>query len=243
MSSILKHPVRSLPCVGEPPRQTDVPIRVTHMTWRHANVWQALVQPLINRHFRHWRHGMPDAHARADVGWNWHTILGLAVVYNASAAVLSKRSSPALAMAVVISTHQGKEFPIGLLTVVPKFLCNLSGRRAQSSFTWYLAYAPRVLYSERYGLGRAPIKGVATTLLDCAIQCGLEAGLPGDMLLHADPHGGLKLRKFYEERCGMQPIDPDNGPISLLRRRHTDEYLQMSAAQAAQFCRKLDPRR
>lgn len=92
-------------------------------------------------------------------------------------------------------------------------------------------------------LGVAPIRGVATALLDCAVISGISAGGNGETLLHADPRGGPKLQEFYRKKCGMKQVKMENGAISLVRRFNTDQYFYMDPATAIIFTSKLDHRR
>ena len=87
------------------------------------------------------------------------------------------------------------------------------------------------------------VRGVATALLDTAIQSGLDLGAEGTMLLHADPTAGPKLIKFYSGRCGMTQLSQSDPPISTLRRLNPEQYFVMDAATAMSFCAKYDLRR
>ncbi|UGQ47825.1 hypothetical protein [Massilia endophytica] len=239
MDAALKRPIKTLPFAEA--GTEDVLVEVRRMTWDHVNVWHSLVQPIINANFRHWHSGIAPGDARADVGWDWGFNYALALLHNAATYVPGNASGPALAMAVTVATVEGREIPIGMLTVVPQFQSTVERQAAQRSFAWYLADAPKAFYTDV--LGAVPVKGVASALLDCAVQSGFDAGGSGDTLLHADPHGGEKLQEFYVQRCGMRQVGIDNGPISLFRRRHTDQYFHMDAPTASGFSQRFDARR
>jgi hypothetical protein len=242
MTSALQKPITSLPCdSGTSANTADVLIEIKQMTWHHVNIWHTLVQPLIDSLFEHWHAGVSAQNARADVGWDWARNYGLTLLHNTACYIPGNQSGLARALALTVNTTDGDEIPVGMLTVVPEFNCNIENVVATRTFAWYLADAPRAFYSTVLGVD--PVKGVALALLDCAIQSGFDAGSNGATLLHADPNGGHKLTEFYENRCGMRKLNLGNGSLSLLRRNHAEQYYAMDAAAAVRFCQNFNVRR
>jgi len=210
------------------------------MSFIHVNDWHSIIQPLIDSNYQPWSSGAAHSNVRADVGWDWAHILALTQVHNVGANVPGSQSGPAFALAIVLNDQTGIEVPIGMLTVVPRFQSTVFGNARQRTFTWYLADAPGEFYA---ALDMPPVLAVARALLDCAIHSGLESGMDGSMLLHADPAGGPKLPEFYGAKCGMQRLNAGDPPISLWRRTHTSQYFHFDAAGADRFCRQFDDRR
>lgn len=211
------------------------------MTWQHVNFWHSVVQPLIDQNFQHWGAHVPPQNARADVGWDWARIYGLALLHNTMNFVPGTFSGPARAFAMVVFSDEGLEIPVGMLTVVPEFNCRLENVTRPRTFAWYLADAPMPFYRDALGVG--PVVRVAAALLDTAIQSGVGTSSDGSVLLHADPNGGQKLADFYLHRCKMRQLPLDSRPISPLRRKHVDQYFFLSASGAAQFSTQFDNRR
>ena len=238
MPNALQNPVTMLPVdSGTTIGQTHVCVAVRGMTWEHVNVWHTLVQPIINLNYQHWSPDVPSDDARADVGWDWGFNYSLMLLHNTCTYIPGNKSGPARALTLVVSTETGEEIPVGMLTVVPKFQCDVGGAARERTFAWYLSDAPKSFYTDVLGVD--PLKGVAKALLDCAIQSGLDAAADGATLLHADPNGGTKLKEFYS-RCAMQQVQLTNGPISMLRRTHVDQYFFMDSAAAKNYCSNLD---
>ncbi len=222
---------------------SDVEVEVAPMTYALISIWHNRVQKLIDRNYRHWPAQAPlvaaagDRQVRADVGWNWHRIYLLAALQNYAAL----GSGPALAWCLLISdVLSGRKFPVGMLTVVPQFRCDVNACVRERTFAWYLSDAPRELYA---AMSMDLIKGVANALLDTAIQSGFEVKLDGTLLLRADPAGGPRLRAFYQEGCGMTSLPASHPPLSLWRRSRSDEYFTMHATAADVFCKKNDDMR
>lgn len=128
-----------------------------------------------------------------------------------------------------------------MLTLVPEFHCTLDNVSTTRTFAWYLADAPASFY--RKILEIEPVLKVASALIDTAIQCGLDNGKDGSLLLHADPNGGQRLADFYLKRCKMTQLSLGIPPISPFRRKNVDQYFHMSAATAAAFTADFDCRR
>jgi hypothetical protein len=198
----LETPIRTLPCTDG---NQDVLVDIEQMTWEHVNLWHTFVQPLINLGFQHWHAGLPAQDARADVGWDWALNYALVLLHNSATYIPGNKSGLARALTLAVTTTGGDQIPIGMLTVVPRFRCDVGGAVQDRTFAWYLADAPKVFYTDV--LKVVPVKGVATALLDCAIQTGFDAGQSGETLLHADPNGGEKLTNFYLTHCLMRQVE------------------------------------
>lgn len=242
MTYILKNSIKRLPCVnsGGLPNE-EVVIQVKKMSWHDVNLWYTLAQPLINKNFQHCTNALSAQDARADVGWDWSLNFSLVLLHNTASYVPGNKSGPAHALTIAVTTVEGVQIPIGMLTVVPRFFCHVEGVKQDRTFVWYLADAPRAFYTDV--LCVAPVKGVATALLDSAVQAGIVSGGDGSTLLHADPKGGQKLTDFYVNRCSMRQVSVQNGPLSFLRRRHSDQYYFMDAMGAQRFCAQFDRHR
>lgn len=241
MPAMLPSPIRRLArkgATGVP--LDDVVVRIAPMTMAHVNTWHTFVQPLIDAHYSHWVDGLDARSVRADVGWDWSMIFGLALAHNSARFIPGNRSGPALALVIALLAESDEEVPIGMLTVVPRFRCTAKGERRERTFAWFLADAPAEFYDV---LGSAPVAAVAKALLDTAIQSGLGSAQDGTLLLHADPGGGPKLDEFYVQKCKMERLKADAPAISFLRRGHTDQYYHFDAVLAAAFSRQFDARR
>ena len=234
--AVLSRPIRSLPSVDENGQTVQVAVTVVPITWGHIKLWETQVQPLVDRHYCHHRNDAPSGPGiRADVGWNWQTIYYYAAVHS----LLYK---PALAMCLVVKQAGAPEFPIGMLTAVPRLPCTAFGLTRDRGFAWYLADAPTEAY--RDVLKVPPVKGVATVLIDCSLQATFDASGEGTHLLHADPRGGPKLTDFYIEKCRMTQLPTTNGPVTtVLRRGNPAEYFHFDDDQAKAFCAAFEARR
>jgi hypothetical protein len=242
MAITLQHPIRSLPCVAPGSGLTyDAEIEVVAMTRSLIAIWRKHVQVWIDNHYIHWKKGADERDVRADVGWNWFRNYTLAAMHNVATKVPGSKSDVAWAWCIVVSDTSAKQFPIGMLTVVPKFYSNVANDNRQRTFAWYLSDAPSEIYDKVLKVD--PVRGVATALLDTAIQSGLDLGADGTLLLHADPAAGPKLVRFYTGRCEMKPLSASNPAVSIIRRWNPEEYFVMDAGKAATFCAKYDLRR
>ncbi|RPW10772.1 hypothetical protein IPC24_17670 [Pseudomonas aeruginosa] len=212
------------------------------MTPELVERWHDHVQPLIDSNYVHWAPGVAPEKVRADKFWNWHFNFTLLALHNTFLASKSKQHGEGLAMCIVFRSEDGAdEFPIGMLTAVPKLNSNIHGIKRQRAFTWYLSDAPEEVY--RWILGIPPIQGVAKTLLDCSIQAALDEGEDGNLLLKADPQGGTKLEGFYKH-CGMKQLPKRHPAVTHLFRRHsTDKYFNFLASESLTFCAKFNNRR
>lgn len=239
MITALQHPIKSLPCaLPNGSRSGKVQIEIVPMTRSLIIVWRQYVQIWIDLHYKHWQQGLLDEDVRADVGWNWLKIYRLAGLHNVASRAPGSKSGTALAWCLVISdASSGKQFPVGMLTVVPKFSCNVNNDIRQRTFAWYLSDAPTEVYD---ALKIERIRGVATALIDTAIQSGLDLKGDGTLLLHADPEGGTKLVKFYGQKCGMMQLPNPHPPISTWRKNNPHEYFVLDAVKARLFCAKYD---
>jgi len=239
MPNPAKKTVKRLPLDSAAPEEVVVDLRM--MTWSDVTAWHTIIQPIIDATYSHWTPGEDEYKVRADVGWDWSANYSLVLVHNLARLLPNNASGRAFAMSLVVLTDDDEEIPVGMLTAVPEFQCQIEGVSGTRAFAWYLSDAPREFYTGL--LGVAPIRGVATALLDCAVISGISAGGNGETLLHADPRGGPKLQEFYRKKCGMKQVKMENGAISLVRRFNTDQYFYMDPATAIIFTSKLDHRR
>lgn len=226
MASIFS-PIKRLPVKNSPSFAT---VRVVPITQRLLDIWRYQVQPVINQKYDtapcH-----PDARIRADVGWNWSKILSYALVHDLAFFGQKNRSTLKLCVVVVPENGDYTEddyFPIGMVTLVPKFKCN-AGKEADRAFTWYLSNAPREIYDQY--LGGVRIEGVAKMLLDCVVQAAYDIGADGSMLLRAATEGGNHLRRFYGE-CRLHALKTSNGKITFIRRETPEEYFLLTKTNA-----------
>src|SRR4051812_9942290 len=168
MISALKRPIKSLPCAtvaGLP--ASDVEIKAVPMTRVLIATWEKEVQTWIDLHYQCWSEGIPETRVRADVDWRWRRYYALAALQGV---MPGDRSGKALAWCIVVTDDRFGQFPIGMLTVVPKFYSNVKGFEQHRIFTWFLADAPAEIYDEVLKMER--VRGVATALIDTAIQSG-----------------------------------------------------------------------
>lgn len=235
------YPIKSL-LSRTPQGVKAVPIAVVPMTAELVGKWQEHVQPLIDSNYVHWSPTTNAAIVRADKNWNWHTNLTLLALHNTLCAGGSKLHGEGLAMCIVFrSPDEKQEFPIGMLTAVPKLQTNVLGHHRQRAFTWYLSDAPEEVYSNILGI--YAIQGVAKALLDCTIQAAFDEGQDGCLLLKADPNGGTKLEDFYT-RCGMKQLPNGHPAITpIFRRFKTQKYFHFLAYEAQAYCAVYNPRR
>ncbi|VWD46854.1 hypothetical protein BCO18175_07309 [Burkholderia contaminans] len=211
------------------------------MTWEHVDFWHDHVQPIIQNHYVKWKEGTggaPTTGVRADVDWNWHYYFWLAKWWNAVRPT-ARRDQRAVAWCLVVLGDDGKQLPIGMLTAVPAYASPYRGDESELGFVWYLSDAPTEHYLQR-GIPR--VSGVASSLLDTAIQSRLDLVKDAATFLHADPGGGKKLLEFYEDKCGMDPVQEDKR-ISLVRSVTAGQYFAMTHAKALTFAAKFDPLR
>ncbi|XLZ72110.1 hypothetical protein ABT364_09150 [Massilia sp. SR12] len=210
------------------------------MTVAHVAFWHTHIQPMIDAGYSIAGPGVDPTSIRADVGWNWYNNFGLIALQNALAHIPGSSAGNGYGATILLRNDAGPDVPIGMLTVVPKFRSLVAAELTARTFAWFLADAPAEFYAE---LGTEPVLGVAKALLDTAMQYGLELGMDGSLLLHADPAGGQRLREFYSQKCNMERLKAKEPAISLLRRQHTDEYFYLDAIRAAKFRKQFDSRR
>lgn len=240
MSPIL-HPIKYLfsRVAGVP---KPVPVFVVPMTQELVEKWHDYVQPLIDANYEHWSSNVLPASVRADKLWNWHYNFSLLALHNTFCTYGSPKHGEGLAMCIVYrSIDETEEFPIGMLTAVPKLDTRAFGQRRLRAFTWYLSDAPDQVFNQILGI--PPIQGIAKALLDCTIQAALDEQEDGNLLLKADPHGGAKLESFYT-RCGMRQL-PNNAPAvtRFFRRSATHKYFNFLAPESHAFCANFNAQR
>lgn len=108
------------------------PIAVVPMTAELVDKWHEFVQPLIDSNYVHWGPSTNSALVRTDKQWNWHNNFTLLALHNTLYAGGSKIHGEGLAMCIVLrSPDESEEFPIGMLTAVPKLHTNVVGQRRQ----------------------------------------------------------------------------------------------------------------
>ncbi len=219
-----------------------VPIAVVPMTYELVEKWHTYVQPFIDANYKHWFKGADPQIVRADRLWNWHDNFTLLSLHNTACALKSKPHEEALAMCIVFRSEDGvDEFPIGMLTALPKFYTNVDAHKRHRAFTWYLSDAPSEVFSDILGI--PPIQGIAKALLDCTIQAALDEGEDGNLLLKADPHGGEKLINFYK-LCGMTQLGKHHPPITpYFRRFQTHNYFNFLGPDAQAYSSQYNLRR
>ncbi|MCK9701871.1 hypothetical protein LT709_10260 [Pseudomonas syringae pv. syringae] len=231
MSALLR-PLKQL--VSRTPHGNKaVPIFVVPMTAELVDRWHYEVQKKI-RKYKHWYVGADERIVRADKDWNWQDNFTLLALHNLTCAYDSNNHDEAIAMCIVYRpVDGGEEYPIGMLTALPKFYSNVSGSTRHRAFTWYLSDAPREVYSDKLGI--PTIQGVAKALVDCSIQAALDEREDGDLLLKSDAKGGEKLIKFYT-LCGMNRLPGKHPPITpVFRRFKTSQYFHFLGYEAQAY--------
>lgn len=212
------------------------------MTWDHVDLWHYHVQPIIEAEYikaEATTSGVdPKAGVRADVGWNWHYYFWLAKRWN-TVRPTARFAQRAVAWCLVVLGEDGRQLPIGLLTAVPAYASPYLEDNTELGFVWYLSDAPAEHYLQR---GMPRVSGVASALLDIAIQTRLDLIGNAAIFLHADPAGGEKLLTFYGDKCGMTRLWHDKR-ISSVRSVKAGEYFAMTHVQAMTFAAKFDPLR
>lgn len=219
-----------------------VPIAVVPMTEALVDQWHYFVQPLINDNYIFWKKDADPKVVRADKGWNWHDNFAYMAVHNTLYENGDKRHGEALAMCIVFRSPDGlQEFPIGMLTAIPKLYTNVMNHKRARALTWYLSDAPDEVYEEILDI--PIIQGVAKALLDCTIQAALDDHQDGSLVLKADRHGGMKLHDFYT-RCGMTRLPKWHPAVTpYFRRFGTRRYYYFSDIEAQAFAHDFDVRR
>jgi hypothetical protein len=212
-------------------------VKVVPMKLQHVLFWHAHVQPMINQLYKTAASGDRDENIRADVGWDWRTNFVLMKLHNSASHFPGNASGAAHGLAVVVEAKSGEEVPVGMLNVVPRFDTTVQGTRRARTFAWYLSDAPAEFYD---ALKVLPLRLMAKALLDTALQAGWSEQMDGEFLLHADPAGGEKLRRFYSNKCKMRPLQPATTPISPLRRRSAEGYFHFTAAESKAFSVQFD---
>jgi hypothetical protein len=236
----LLHSVRRVPALPAPGETASYyPVDVVEMDESMLGTWCSRVQPRIDAQYGTWPGESDSRLIRADVHWNWRSILRYAQLHNFATRWPGNRSGKAIALCLALAGDGVERMPIGMLTVVPEFSCSVAGVPEHRSFVWFLSDAPAEWYLD---LRIQPARGVAKVLIDTALQTRIDLGLDAACLLHADPSGGEKLLGFYEQGCGMVRVDGSHR-VSALRPMRPGEYFQMDDVRARSFCSKLDSNR
>lgn len=234
----LKHPITALPV-----RDSDQPadVRIVAMTDDLVKIWDEKIQPRINKNYRissdvnNFKTDGKLKKVRADVGWSWPNIRQLKILHDIAHPSYLSSTSPALELCLVID-YEGNWFPIGMLTLVPKYRCKVPSW-GHKTYTWHLSNAPEEVYRDL--LGEVYVYGVAEALIDCAIQASYHVESDGSLLLRADPNGGERLQKFYR-KCSFDQVKIGNGRISNYRWRNNTQYFHLSMENAKSFCENND---
>lgn len=236
---MLHNPIRKL--LGVPADGTARSIHavsIVEMRPYEARLWHGLVQPIIQNRYVSSTSAL-SGRVRADWAWNWPRIRATAGVYNFLGPVA--RWGCVRALCVVVDSPRHNAVPVGMLAAVPNLETTAFGVKEGRAFTWFLADAPKELYTEV--LGMPVLQDVARVLIDCTIQLALDDGHKGSLILHASPDGGLRLQQFYL-RLGMQQLPEGADAVTPLRFRHrTDEYFLFDDVQAAAFCSTFEGQR
>ncbi|MNJ41501.1 hypothetical protein D3C77_364270 [compost metagenome] len=236
--SPIQNPIKRLPVKGS---KSFASLRVVPLTLYHVDVWMHQIQPVINRNYCS-AITDPKGRVRADIGWDWYRIWDLASIHDLAFMGRTHRKTLRLCVVAVPDKPNVTEydyFPVGMLTLVPKFRCN-APKEGDRAFTWFLSNAPKETY-DQYLKGKR-IEGVAKMLLDCVVQSAYDIDGSGEMLLRAATEGGKHLRKFYAE-CRLRQLKYSNGRITFFRRKYPEEYFMLSKANAKILSRCGDPLR
>lgn len=229
----LTTPVKRVPCADG----TDYLVDIVPMTVKHAKTWHRDIQPLVDRNYRHFGE-IPNqtlAETRADKGWNWPRYLRWAQLYSYA----SMPSAFGMGWCVTL-TGLADVPPLGMLTMAPNYHSTLNGVARDRSFAWYLSTAPGEFY-QRLGIDDA--LGIAKVLLDTAIQTRKDVFNDYSLFLHADPKGGPALQQYYLKQGMTMVPGAASDRVSPLRRFKPQEYFEMDAPAARQFCAQLDAQR
>lgn len=211
-----------------------VDVEVVTMTKKHTTWWHKNVQPLVKQHYRSSEEQRPehlDREVRADFSWNWNGLLWLTTAHNLSHP--SSRKYPALGMTLLAVDKIGQRIPVGMLTVVPSYLCNTE-RWTRKGYVWFLSGAPDELYKSF--LGR-PLSGVGKALIDSAVVMAMNAKGDGSILLHASPRGGDDLVGYYQKQLGFQKLSPRATILSPCRWKNRTEFMHLPADLAKELLR------
>jgi hypothetical protein len=214
--------IKSLPFQNMP---EAVDIKILPLSWELANRWHTEVQPIINKNYQHWAPGCQERLVRADVGWSWPRIKALRLLHDVGHVASLTTFTKELCVTV---EFEGKDFPIGMLTLVPKYKCNVE-RWGFKGYMWYLSSAPQEVFIDTFR--DDIIGGVAKTLIDCAILASYNEDGDGSLLLHADSKGGIVLHKYYIKNKFKQ-VPEKNGRITNYRWRNRTQYYHLSAHEA-----------
>ncbi|WP_147464152.1 hypothetical protein [Pseudomonas syringae group genomosp. 3] len=219
-------PVSVLPLRNEP---GFAKVEIIPMTASHADWWHQNVQTTINTKYRALNDRSPQnakKKVRADFNWDWDVYHWLISVHNFAHS--SAQHSPAVGLTMVVVNTKGEQVPIGMMTLVPRYLCS-SDRFGEKTYLWFLASAPAATYDE--WLNGKALDGVGSALVDAAIQESYKAEADGAILLHADPAGGEFLTNIYLG-LGFINLPPRFGPITLYRWRNRSQYMLLRAKSA-----------
>ncbi|PMZ91089.1 hypothetical protein C1X61_05775 [Pseudomonas sp. FW215-T2] len=220
---------------GKPLGQVEV--EIVPMTADHVAWWHDTMQPMIKASFRTAvdRAADPAKKIRADVNWNWKTNFWLLDVHN-HGHFSTRNAHRAFGLTMVTRNALGERVPVGMMTLVPRYLCN-SNQYGSKTYTWFISSAPEGFYKEYFG--ELKLEGVGKVLFDAAIIASYRAGLDGSLLLHASPGGGKGLTRLYE-KLGFESIGFKVLPITLYRWLNRKGYMLLKAEGAAKIIKDND---
>lgn len=203
-----------------PTTELTVHLEIQALEQNHIQWWIDHVQTHID-------HRMPHC---TDYGWRWKR-------HFAIVSTIERRQDPA-GLAVVVPDHP-RERPLicGILLLARNYVYPVE-RDKSAIHVWYLSTIPPelIIAGGYYGPFGMP-KQLGQILIDVAVTESYRKGHEGRILLHADPKGGDKFMRFYQDTCGMSR---DMGAQPISRIRYNDgRYFYFTEEQASQFRARL----
>lgn len=181
--------------------------------------WHLQVQPFVIKEKR-----------KPDAGWNWPLRHKGAVWYEEI-----RGRHVHLYQYLVIGTDlrgQPAAIPVGQVMLSCGFEYCMD-RTKKCVLLWLLAGAPREA-QKAYGL---PDTKILKPLIDVAIQCSIELGFEGRIMLHADKGGGQNLMDQYIA-IGLKSVPK---VVTIYRLPLNDgRYFHLDEQAALAFASKLD---
>jgi hypothetical protein len=209
-----------------------VDVEVVPMTKTHATWWDKHVQPVVRKHYRAIDDDTPanqGKEIRADYRWFWPGVFYLTKIHNLSHP--SSFKTPSIGLALIVVNKIGQRIPVGMLTVVPRYLCNPENW-SRKGYIWFLAAAPDEIYTKYFG--KTLLSGVGKALIDSAVVTVMNAKGDGSILLHASPRGGDDLVGYYK-KFGFGKMSQKLAPISPVRWLNRSEFMLLPARGAAKL--------
>lgn len=214
-----------------------VEVELVPMTADYASWWHDSVQPIIKENYRT-ASQVGNKTIRADLNWNWNRNFKWLDLHNY--AHLSTRSEhAAYGLTMIARNKLREEVPVGMMTLVPRYLCKSDGFGAMT-YTWYISSVPDEFYREYFQ--SVKLAGVGKALIDAAIIASYRAGLNGEVLLHAASEGGNELKRFYD-KMGFKARKWKILPITVVRWVDRKGYMLLQSPAAAKIIELNDPYR